>query len=318
MKEFRRKELHTLAKHSNLDAKNTQHLLEEYIYPGKEDWQKFLKILFLSLAVGFTVCGIIFFFAYNWETLNRFLKFAMIQILVISGTGFYLFAHVNSSIKNIIITGTSMLVGALFAVYGQVYQTGANAYDFFLGWTVFISIWVLVANYAPLWLLYTVLINTTFYFYTEQVANDWSTIYIILIFFIFNLLTLITFLTQPKYKPALAQASWYIKILAIGCAILSTMTLVVAIDDIQTLPSIIIMIGIILFYGYGILYANANKSIFYISLIALSTILSILYLLIDRVDDSGLILLSATFCIIAFTAMIKSLLALQKKWNNEK
>ncbi|WP_315814113.1 hypothetical protein [Paraflavitalea speifideaquila] len=50
------------------------------------------------------------------------------------------------------LTAAAVLLGVLMAVFGQVYQTGANAYDLFLSWTIAITLWVVIANFA---LLYT-------------------------------------------------------------------------------------------------------------------------------------------------------------------
>src|SRR5690606_30155924 len=83
-------------------------------------------------------------------------------------------------------------VGVLFAVYGQIYQTGANAYDFFLAWTIFVTLWVLVSNFAPLWFLYLILINTTFILYSEQVATDWSLALVCIVLFIFHFSVLLS------------------------------------------------------------------------------------------------------------------------------
>ena len=116
----------------------------------KEAWQKFFRLFFISLGVGFTVSGIVFFFAYNWADLNKFIKIGLIEALIITTISLVLFLRININTRNIILTGASVLVGVLFAVFGQIYQTGANAYDFFLVWTIFVTLWV-VGNYsAPL------------------------------------------------------------------------------------------------------------------------------------------------------------------------
>jgi len=124
----------------------------------------------------------------------------MAEGLVIVTTVLVLLLKINTNIRNIILTGASVLVGVLFAVYGQIYQTGANAYDFFLVWTIFITFWVAVSNFAPLWLLYMVLTNTTLILYSQQVAKDWSDIFILILLFIFNFIVLITSIISSKHK----------------------------------------------------------------------------------------------------------------------
>ena len=57
------------------------------------------------------------------------------------------------------LTGCSVLVGALLAVYGQVYQTGADAWQLFAGWAALIAGWAVAGRFVPLWMLVAVLTN---------------------------------------------------------------------------------------------------------------------------------------------------------------
>ncbi|MEO7213490.1 DUF2157 domain-containing protein [Mucilaginibacter sp.] len=149
-----RKQIHIVSKHSQWPAggiKQTLH--DEGIYANTGSWAKFIDVALLSLGVAFAVAGIIFFFAYNWHTLHKFAKLGIAQLLLLAAVLVVLFVKLPGLIKNIVLTGASVLVGLLFSVFGQIYQTGAEAYDFFLGWTVFILIWAIVAEFAPLWLI---------------------------------------------------------------------------------------------------------------------------------------------------------------------
>lgn len=318
MKEINRKDLHIISKHSNMDEQTLSAVLKEKIFASKQDWQKFLKLLFLTLAIGFSVTGIIFFFAYNWDELNKFIKMAIPQVFLVGSVIFILTSKSSLEIKNIVLTGASMLVGALFAVFGQIYQTGANAYDFFLGWTVFITLWVILANYSPLWLLYSVLINITFHFYSQQVANNWSLVSIAEIFLLLNLIPLVCFLLLKRYKTGFTIASWYSNILAVACTVFVTFLIISLKERDTTLEGISSLILIAGSFALGTLYARYSKNIFYLALIALSIIVSIIYYSIDSINDTGAILLLSIFCLVSFSLVIKLLLTLQKDWNNEK
>ena len=46
-------------------------LFRQSMYADKKQWNQFLSIFLLAAGVGFTVAGIIFFFAYNWEERGR-------------------------------------------------------------------------------------------------------------------------------------------------------------------------------------------------------------------------------------------------------
>ena len=163
MTKIDREDIHIIGRHSNWKQESIDTLLKQEIYSNQIAWQKFLKLFFISLGVGFTTAGILFFFAYNWADLHKFVKIGLVEGLITTTTLIVLFSKLNSDIKNIILTGASILVGVLFAVFGQIYQTGANAYDFFLGWTVFITLWVAISNFAPLWFIFIILnIETKF------------------------------------------------------------------------------------------------------------------------------------------------------------
>src|SRR5690606_7868625 len=52
-----------------------------------------------------------------------------------------------------------LLVGALLALVGQTYQSGADTYELSLVWAVLITPWTLLARLPVLWLLLLVLLN---------------------------------------------------------------------------------------------------------------------------------------------------------------
>ena len=49
-------------------------LPRQALYANKRQWNQFLSIFLLAAGIGFTVTGIIFFFAYNWDELPKFAK----------------------------------------------------------------------------------------------------------------------------------------------------------------------------------------------------------------------------------------------------
>jgi len=62
----------------------------------------------------------------------------------------------------------SVLTGVLLAVYGQIYQTGADAFELFFGWAVLITGWVLISGFAALWLVWLLLLNISAVLYWDQ------------------------------------------------------------------------------------------------------------------------------------------------------
>jgi uncharacterized membrane protein len=316
MTKIEREDIQIITRHSNWSEKSIDNILKKNIYSDKESWHKFLRLFFISLGVGFTTAGIIFFFAYNWGDLHKFIKIGLIEGLIIISTLVILFSKISLDIKNILLTGTSILVGVLFAVFGQIYQTGANAYDFFLGWTMFITIWVFVSNYAPLWLVFITLINTTLILYSQQVAHDWSEVFVFTLLFIINILFLTSSLYGKKINEEIKVPIWFSNIIALGSVSFGTIGIVFGIfDENQTSFFILIIITSIL-YGIGIKYGLKVKSGFYLSIIPFSIIIIISAFLIKLSDDAGMFFFISLFVIGSVTFVIKNLIDLQKKWIN--
>lgn len=115
-------------------------------------------------------------FAYNWDELPKFAKLGIVEVLLVASVLLATFTRWNKLVKQILLTGATFLIGTLFAVFGQIYQTGADAYDLFLGWTLFTILWAVAIRFAPLWLTFIGLLCTTIWLYNIQIAsaNSWE------------------------------------------------------------------------------------------------------------------------------------------------
>lgn len=316
---LQKEDIYLVGRHGNLSEKHIEKLLDENVYADKYAWQQFLKLFLFSLGVGFTAAGIVFFFAYNWADIHKFIKLGIIEIAILLLTGIILYSKASALTKNIILTGLSIVVGVMFAVFGQVYQTGANAYDFFLGWTLCILLWVIVSSFAPLWLLFLTLVNTTFILYSNQVANGWSFIFVTGCLFYFNTMVLLASMIIAYKKPALRMPKWFQNVLSLACIAFSTISIVVGVfEEFQVVWLITLLIAGAV-YTAGIMYGLKLKSGFYLAITSFSTIIIISAFLIDMTDDEpiGVFLLVSVFIIVSVTLVIKGLLNLQKKWSHE-
>ncbi|EGV42298.1 DUF2157 domain-containing protein [Bizionia argentinensis JUB59] len=316
MAKINREDIHIISRHSNWLEISIKNTLNQDVYNDKDAWYKFLKLFFISLGVGFTTAGIIFFFAYNWADLHKFIKIGLIEALIIIIIGTILVSKFQPLIKNILLTGASVIVGVLFAVFGQIYQTGANAYDFFLGWTLFIALWVLVSNFAPLWLVFITLINTTLILYAEQVAQNWSNLFLFTLLFGINTILLILALAGKKFSSEIKIPKWFTNTLSIASITFCTIGICLGIFDDYQADFYLLIIPASLLYGLGIWYGLKIKSGFYLSIIPFSIIIITSALLLRLSDDFGMLLLICLFIIVSVTSVIANLFKLQKKWIN--
>ena len=316
MIEIEREDIQIISRHSNWSEKSIDKILKDKIYSNKESWQKFIRLFFISLGVSFITVGIIFFFAYNWADLHKFVKVGLVEGLIIITTLTLLFSKIRLDVKNVILTGTAVLVGVLFAVFGQIYQTGANAYDFFLGWTMCITLWVVVSNFAPLWLIFITLINTTLILYSQQVAHDWSEVFVFTLLFVINILFLAIALFGKKYIKETKPPIWFSNLIALAAVSFSTIGIIFGVFDQQKIPFFALIIIASVLYGFGIKYGLKVKSGFYLSIIPFSIIVIISAFLIKLSDDAGMFFIISLFVIASVTFVIKNLIDLQKKWMN--
>jgi uncharacterized membrane protein len=210
--------------------------------------------------------------------------------------------------------GACILVGVLFAVFGQIYQTGADSFDFFLGWTIFTTIWVFVGNFPALWLLYVVLINTTLTLYYQQVANDWSTPFICLLLTLINA-SIVLFSTV--YKGA-APRPWFRNIVAAMAITQATIGIMYGIFDSFNISFFALLLITAALYTFAVMHGLRVKQTFYIATIPFSVIVIVSTWLIEISEVTSILILISLFIIIATTLTIRNLLILQKKWANEK
>lgn len=83
------------------------------------------------LAAALGGLGIVMWIAANWESLGRFMRFALLQGFVLAMyAGAALRAGARAPLAVLALLGT----GALFAYFGQTYQTGADPWQFFALW----------------------------------------------------------------------------------------------------------------------------------------------------------------------------------------
>ena len=135
------------------------------VFPSTATWQRFLDQLLLWLGALMLAAGVIFFFAYNWNDLGRFAKFGLVEALLIAALVAIWRIGLESIAGKVTLLTASLLVGALLALVGQTYQTGADTFELFAAWAALILPWVLAGRLAALWLVWIALLNLAVIFY---------------------------------------------------------------------------------------------------------------------------------------------------------
>ena len=92
-------------------------------------WHKWAVRTLAILGGTHLLAGVLFFFAYNWDDLAPFAKFAILQSAILISFVGAMFARIDKPVGEGLLIAASVLTGVLFAVVGQVYQTGADAWE---------------------------------------------------------------------------------------------------------------------------------------------------------------------------------------------
>lgn len=317
-------DLYLLKEHSSLSDSQLGELLEQKSYANITDWQKFFKYLTLALGAGFLLSGIVFFFAYNWADLHKNIKFLLVfTLLTVSVIG-AVYPKLNAVVRQVSLLSASILVWVLFAVYGQVYQTGANAYDLFFMWVLAITLWTVLSRFSPQWLFYAVLVNTTLILYFLQVTSDDLLFYSGLFLLLLNVVLYVVPLILGKVYTYPIE-SYYTGIMTFACSAISTMGIITFIfvnydrysrADLKGLYLLLVAGSVWLIGSFMRCLKTKDLLIFSYFLIA---IFSIVFSILIRIADfnDGALLLYAIYSVGGTFAIVKLIMNQKKVWSYE-
>lgn len=250
----------------------------------KDQWFDWVKRNLMFWVCALILSGIIFFFAYNWAGMGKFLKFGVIEaaiVLCVIGT------HVSGIDRlsgKMFLLSAAVLVGVLLAVYGQTYQTGADAFELFTGWALLILGWVLVSEFAGLWMIWLVLLNTAALLYWFQVGKhtvDMSYNHLCLMLFAINGVALGLGEWGAVMGITWLRGRWHRIVLLMAClAALSVPTFLLIVDsygsDSSQLTAGAWVLSVVGFYGW---YRHKNPDMASLTLLAMDVCFIVLSLI---------------------------------------
>ncbi len=139
-----------------------------YVQPSL-NWRYWIDKFLLFLGAALVLAGIIFFFAFNWEKMARSVKFGIIEAGIIACIAAVFIIGRQTLTGKVFLFCASVLIGVFLAVFGQIYQTGADSYEMFLAWALLIFGWVVISKFAPLWLFWLAIVNICIGLYWNQI-----------------------------------------------------------------------------------------------------------------------------------------------------
>lgn len=120
------------------------------VYPSKRRWLDFFDKALLIIGAVALVLSLVFFIAYNWQNLGKIGKFALVEGALTITIALYValsFRRQFQLIRQLLLLIASIITGSLLALFGQVYQTGADTWQLFFAWAILITPWVVIARF---------------------------------------------------------------------------------------------------------------------------------------------------------------------------
>jgi uncharacterized membrane protein len=164
------------------------------VLPSRDAWGHFLDRLLLWMGTVLVASGLIFFLAYNWQGLGRFAKFSLVEAIVVAALLFIWRLGLDRPGGKAALLGACLFLGALLALIGQTYQTGADTFELFGAWAAMILPWVLVGRSTVLWLLWLTLVNLAITLYFQAFPSVFGLLFnterVLWVLFAFNTVAL--------------------------------------------------------------------------------------------------------------------------------
>lgn len=155
-----RKELDAFVEHHELNAANVDLALTlAGARPTAAETFRFAIRALMLAGILSLAAGVVFFVAANWDALRVAGRFALLETLMLGSLVLALLRPPPKAIGRYALLTAFMTTGALLALFGQTYQTGADVYELFLTWTALALLFVLAAQWSVLWAAWVLVLN---------------------------------------------------------------------------------------------------------------------------------------------------------------
>ncbi|MGC2856205.1 DUF2157 domain-containing protein [Novispirillum sp. DQ9] len=134
-------------------------------------WALWGRRLLLAVAMGQILAAVVFFFAWNWADLPGLVKIALTLGLTVA-CALASRLRLREAARHALLFAAALLVGVTLAVYGQHFQTGADAWQLFAGWAALLVPWAATRRSPALWTLWLVVAEVALGFFLDTLAPD--------------------------------------------------------------------------------------------------------------------------------------------------
>jgi uncharacterized membrane protein len=290
----------------------------QLLYPH-QSWGLWISRLLLVIGVSLVLAGLLYFFAFNWAKITPAVKLGSVEVAMAACLVAAYVQGLDRLSGKIALLSASVLLGVFLAVFGQIYQTGADAYTLFMMWAVLIAGWVAIAEFAALWAVWLVVCNIFLVLYWDQAAQPAAAAELLIasILAAFNL----SFLGLREVF-VLKGASWLAErwnrlilvIAVLGLLLIPTITYITGPGNASASVAFGALFGVLAHAGLFALYRYALPDIWALSAVLLSgcivlevAAIKLLTEVFDPAGKAGLLFLAGLMTIGIFTLAVAAL-----------
>jgi uncharacterized membrane protein len=136
--------------------------------PTVESWYRFARVQLILLGTALAVVGAIFFIAANWDSLPPHVRIGLAAAAMTAATLAGGWIGLTKLTGRAAALAGGLLFGPLMALVGQIYQTGADAWELFAAWTLVLGTYAAAIRFSGAWVCAIVLATVTTYLYIGQ------------------------------------------------------------------------------------------------------------------------------------------------------
>ncbi len=294
-----------------------------------DSWPPFIRRFLWIMGSLALVVALLFFMAYNWQSMGPMYKFALLQgslvlVVILYGLWSLVLAPRYAVNQDTLELGRTigqvvmvLLIGGLLALFGQVYQTGADPWQLFALWSLLISVMVVSSGQALLWIMWSVLINVSLALYVDT-RPIWLMLLghieqAVWLFLIINGLLWLLLIGLDAERPQSSKQlrkmrvtrAWAGQIQAVVVLTCFTYMGMAAILDWQKFGVVFAVVSVLGMAGFYVYYRKVRLDLALLALWSMSLMTLIMTLVIKIIDgwDSGLSLFLLSMMIIAMTTV---------------
>ncbi len=144
----------------------------------KLQWRRWIMRLSAGLGTILLLLGIVFFFAYNWHAMPKWSKLALLEGAMLVSFALATLLGIKRLPGQCLLLAGTVFIGVFFAVFGQIYQTGADAWQLFALWAVLMLGFVGWSRFPGQWILQWSVTGLALFLWMQQTTHwnydeDW-------------------------------------------------------------------------------------------------------------------------------------------------